>query len=93
MKNKKLNLAYGILIANFLNPFLMNYDFYILIPSLIFLIEKNIFLKNLKYNKIFCYSSLIFIIIMHDKFASLFLSSLFLFLISRNNFLKKELKK
>ena len=92
-KNKKLNLAYGILIANFLNPFLMNYDFYILIPSLIFLIEKNIFLKNLKYNKIFCYSSLIFIIIMHDKFASLFLSSLFLFLISRNNFLKKELKK
>ena len=90
-KDKRLNLAYGILITNLLNPYLMNYDFYILIPSLIFLIKKNIFFENIKLNKIFYYSSLIYVITIHDKFACLFLSSLFLFFIIKNNFLKKEL--
>lgn len=88
-ENKRAVIAYGILLINLLNPYLMNYDLYILIPCLIFLIEKNIFFINQKNNKIFCYTSLVFIIVMQDKFSPLFLTSLFLFFITRNYFLKK----
>ena len=88
-KNKRLVIAYGILVINLLNPYLMNYDLYILIPCLIFLIEKNIFFINKKNNKIFCYISLIFIIIMQDKFSPFFLTSLFLFFNTKDYFLKK----
>ena len=90
-KNKKLNIINGILITNLLNPYLMNYDLYICIPCLIYLINKNLFFKNLKYNEYFCYFSLIFIIIVHDKFAPLLLSTLFLFIILRNSFFEKKL--
>ena len=88
-ENKRAIIAYGILLVNLLNPYLMNYDLYILIPCLIFLIEKNIFFINQKNNKLFCYTSLVFIIVMQDKFSALFLTSLFLFFITRNYFLKK----
>ena len=90
-ENKKSKIAYGVLLVNLLNPYLMNYDLYILIPCLIYLTEKNIFLKNSKHNKIFCYASLLFIIIMHDRFSPLFLTSLFLFFISKNYFFEKKL--
>ena len=90
-ENKESKIAYGVLLINLLNPYLMNYDLYILIPCLIYLTEKNIFLKNSKHNKIFCYASLLFIIIMHDRFSPLFLTSLFLFFISKNYFFEKKL--
>ena len=85
-------LCYSLILASFLNPYLMNYDLYICIISIIYLSESNYFHKNKVFNKLFSLCLLIFITTIHDKFACLFLLSLILFLFFINSFQNKQTK-
>ncbi len=88
--NNKRKLCYSLILASFLNPYLMNYDSYICIISIIYLSENSLLYKNKAFNKLFSLCLLIFITTMHDKFACLFLLSLILFLFFINSFQDKK---
>ena len=82
----KTKLCFSLILSSFLNPYLMNYDLYIPIISILYLSESIFFYKN-KINNIFFSLFLIsFLITIHDKFACLFLLSLILFLFFINSF-------
>ena len=79
-------LCFSLILSSFLNPYLMNYDLYIPIISILYLSESIFFYKN-KINNIFFSLFLIsFLITIHDKFACLFLLSLILFLFFIHSF-------
>ena len=84
-EKKKVGIVYSLILCQLINPYLMNYELLLLIPCLLFLLEENSFF-NKKWKKFFYYSVFIFIIIVHDSFAPLFLISLFLFLIYKKLF-------
>lgn len=88
--NNKIKLCYSLILASFLNPYLMNYDLYICVISILYLSENSFFYRKKVFNKLFSLCLLIFITIMHDKFACLFLLSVILFLFFINSFQNKE---
>ena len=88
--NNKRKLCYSLILASFLNPYLMNYDLYISIISIIYLSENSLLYKNKTFNKLFPLFLLLFITTIHDKFACLFLLSLILFLFFINSFQNKK---
>ena len=88
--NNKIKLCCSLILASFLNPYLMNYDLYICIISIVYLSENIFFYENKTLNKLFSLCLLIFITTIHDKFACLFLLSLILFLFFINSFQNKE---
>ena len=88
--NNKRKLCYSLILASFLNPYLMNYDLYICIISIVYLSENSLLYKNKTFNKLFSLCLLIFITTIHDKFACLFLLSLILFLFFMNSFQNKK---
>ena len=88
--NNKIKLCYSLILASFLNPYLMNYDLYICVISILYLSENSFFYKKRVFNKLFSLCLLIFITTIHDKFACLFLLSVILFLFFINSFQNKE---
>ena len=91
-KDKETNIAIGILVTTLLNPYLMNYDLYLIIPSILFLTYKVNFFDKLDYNNKFAISLLILMIVLYDKFSALFLTNLILFFILKDFYFKKSFK-
>ena len=91
--DKKTKISYSIILCSLLNPYLMNYDLFLCVPSILFIFQNNFILYNKRNNKIFYFCILIYLITIHDKFACLFLLSVIIFLFFIKNISNLKTKK
>ena len=91
--DKKTKISYSIILCSLLNPYLMNYDLFLCVPSILFIFQNNFILYNKRNNKIFYFCILIYLITIHDKFACLFLLSVIILLFFIKNISNLKTKK